>query len=118
MNIKKILTPKQLEVCQKEQYYYQQQGLKKHLLQIALEHHFVQKKEPSIIHNLELMKEYEMVIAEESESVLRIERKELLGEIRLAELAAKARKKVEQKNIPVREFQQKYTAHLQSLKHI
>ena len=112
MNIKKILTPKQLEVCQKEQYYYQQLGVKKHLLQIALEHHFVQKKEPTIIHNLELMKEYEMVIAEESETLLKIERKELLGEKRLAELSTKARKPVEQKNIPVREFQQKYTAHL------
>jgi len=110
MNIKKILSPKQLEVCQKEQYYYQQLGIKKHLLEIALSHHFIQKKEPSVTHNLDLMKEYEMVIAEESDTVLKIWRKELLGEKRLAELSAKVHKSVEQKNLPVREFQQKYTA--------
>jgi type II secretory ATPase GspE/PulE/Tfp pilus assembly ATPase PilB-like protein len=110
MNIKKILTPKQLEVCQKEQYYYQQIGIKKHLLDIALSHHFIQKKETSKTYNLELMKEYEMVIVEERDDLLKIVRKELLGEKRLAELSQKVHKKVEQKNIPVREFQQKYTA--------
>jgi type II secretory ATPase GspE/PulE/Tfp pilus assembly ATPase PilB-like protein len=110
MNIKKILTPKQLEVCQKEQYYYQQIGIKKHLLDIALSHHFVQKKESSKTYNLELMKEYEMVIAEDRDDLLKIERKELLGEKRLAELSAKVHKKIEQKNIPVREFQQKFIA--------
>ena len=110
MNIKKILTPKQLEVCQKEQYYYQQLGVKKHLLEIALSHHFLQKKEPAIIHNLDLMKEYEMVIVHEDDNVLKIERKEILGEKLIAELSAKVHKEIEQKNIPVREFQQKYSA--------
>lgn len=110
MNIKKILSPKQLEVCQKEQYYYRQIGVKKHLLEIALSHHFVQKKESTATHNLELMKEYEMIIAEERDDVLHILRKELLGEKRLSELSTKVQKRVEQKNIPVREFQQKFTA--------
>ena len=94
MNIKKILTPKQLEVCQKEQYYFQQIGIKKHLLDIALSHHFIQKKESSKAYNLELMKEFEMIIAEERDDVLKILRKELLGEKRLAELSAKVHKKV------------------------
>ena len=44
MNLKKILSPKQIEICKKEKYYYQQIGVKKNLLQIAMEHHFVQKK--------------------------------------------------------------------------
>lgn len=100
MNIKKILTPKQLEVCQKEQYYFQQIGIKKHLLDIALSHHFIQKKESSKAYNLELMKEFEMIIAEERDDVLKILRKELLGEKRLAELSAKVHKKVEQKKYP------------------
>lgn len=108
MNIKKILTPKQYDVCQKEQYYYQQLGRKKHLLEIAMSHHFIQKKSPSPLFNLDLIKEYEMVVVDENDTVLRIERKELLGVKLLAELEAKTRKKVEQKSIPVREFDQKY----------
>lgn len=110
MNIKKLLTPRQLDVCQKEQYYFQQLGIKKHLLEIALSHHFIQKKEPTPIHNLDLMKEYEMIIVEERDDLLRIERKELLGDQLLGELQAKVKKRIEQKNIPVREFQKKYTA--------
>jgi len=110
MNLKKILTPKQLDVCQKEQYYYKQLGRKKHLLDIALSHHFVQKKPPRPPFNLELIREYEMVVLDEDETTLRIERKELLGETLLAQLEAKIGKKVEQKTIPVREFHHKYEA--------
>lgn len=110
MNVKKILTPKQYEVCQKEQYYYQQIGRKKHLLEIAIAHHFVQKKSPRPLFNLDLIKEYEMVVVDENDAILRIERKELLGPKLLAELEEKTRKKVEQKTIPVREFHQKYEA--------
>lgn len=108
MNLKKILTPKQLEICQKEQYYHQKLGVKKHLLEIALSHHFIQKKEPKRIHNLDLMKHYEMIIVDESETHLRILRKETLGEQTLKELSAKVHKTVEQKNIPVREFEEQY----------
>ncbi|MFY9141317.1 GspE/PulE family protein [Sulfuricurvum sp.] len=110
MNIKKILTSKQLEVCQKEQYYYQQLGRKKHLLEIAMSHHFIQKKSPPPLFNLDFIKEYEMVVVKENDTTLYIERKELLGPTVLAELEAKTRKKVEQKTIPVREFNQKYQA--------
>ena len=44
MNLKKILTPKQIEICTKEKYYYQHIGVKKNLIQIAIEHNFIQKK--------------------------------------------------------------------------
>lgn len=108
MNIKKILTPKQLEICQKEQYYYQQLGLKKHLLEIALAHHFVQKKPHRPPFSLDLIKEFEMVVSEENDTHLTIERKELLGPNLLKELEEKTGKKVEQKTIPVREFNRKY----------
>ncbi len=108
MKIKKVLTPKQLEVCQKEQYYHQQLGRKKHLLEIAMAHHFVQKKPPRPPFNLDLIKEYEIIVAEENATLLRVERKELLGPTLLAELEEKTGKKVEQKAIPVREFERKF----------
>ena len=47
MNLKKILTPKQIEICKEEKSYYQRIGVKKNILQIAIEHNFIQKKEKS-----------------------------------------------------------------------
>lgn len=110
MNIKKFLTPKQYDVCQKEQYYFQQLGRKKNLLDIALSHNFIQKKPTAPVFNLELIRQYEMVVQSESNNSIRIERKELLGPNLLAELEAKTGKKIEQKTIPVREFHKKYQA--------
>jgi len=110
MNLKKILTPKQIDICKKEQYYYQKLGVKKKILQIAIEHNFVQKKEKYTPYSLDLIKEYEMVIVDEDATSFHIERKELLGPNRLALLEKQLTKTVVQQTIPVREFQEKYEA--------
>ena len=65
MNLKKLLTPKQIEICQQEKAYYQRLGVKKNILQIAIEHNFIQKKEQNSPHSLELIKKYEIIIANE-----------------------------------------------------
>ena len=110
MNLKNILTPKQIEICKKEKYYYQQIGVKKNILQIAIEHHFVQKKDKNLHYNLDVIKEYEIVITGEDEGTLHIERKELLGPKRLALLESKLNKRIVQQVVPVKEFQEKYDA--------
>lgn len=110
MNLKTILTPRQIEICKKEQYYYQQIGVKKKILQIAIEHSFVQKKEQASPYSLDLIKEYEIVIASEDETSFHIERKELLGPTRLALLEKQLSKRVIQSAVPVREFNEKYNA--------
>ena len=112
MNIEKILTPKQLEICKKENYYYQQIGIKKNILQIAIEHNFIQKKESLNSYSLELIKEYEIVIAKEDKENFYIECKELLGPKRLSELQEQLNKNIIQHVIPVREFKEKFHAHL------
>lgn len=108
MKIEKILTPKQLEICKEEKYYYQQVGIKKNILQIAIEHGFVQKKEKSYRYDLEIIKEYEIVIIKEDEKNFYIERKELLGSKLLSELQSKLGKNIVQYAIPVREFTKKF----------
>ncbi len=107
MNAKKLLTAKQLEICKKEQYYYNQIGVSKNLLQIALEHNFLHRKEKPL-HNLDMIKEYEIIIVGEDEKTLQVEVKKLIGAKRLKLLEKKAGKRVEQKTIPVREFDQKF----------
>ncbi len=110
MNIKNILAPKQLEICQKEKYYYQQIGLQKNILQIALEHHFIQKKEKLVPYSLDLLKEYEIIIVQETKEGYSVECKELLGPKRLAKLEEQLNKKIIQRAIPVREFKEKFDA--------
>jgi type II secretory ATPase GspE/PulE/Tfp pilus assembly ATPase PilB-like protein len=108
MKLEKILTTNQLEICKKEKYYYQQIGIKKNILQIAIEHNFIQKKEKTSPYSLEIIKEYEILITKEDEKTFYIECKELLGEKRLNELQTKLGKKIIQSAIPVREFKQKF----------
>ena len=110
MNLKKILTPKQIDICKKEQYYYQKLGVKKKILQIAIEHNFVQKKDKNSPYSLDLIKEYEIVIANEDKNSFHVERKELLGPNRLATLEKQLSKTVIQQTIPVREFNEKFEA--------
>lgn len=110
MSIKKILSPKHLEICQQEKAYYQRIGVKKNLLQIAIEHNFIQKKEKKLSFSLELIKKYEIVVQDEDKSTLFMECKELLGEKRLKELESEVNKKVVQKTIPVREFSEKFNS--------
>lgn len=110
MSLKKILSPKHLEICQQEKAYYQRIGVKKNLLQIAIEHNFIQKKKKNLSYSIELIKKYEIIINKEDENHFYIERKELLGEKRLKELETQLNKKVIQKTIPVREFSEKFTA--------
>jgi len=110
MNLKKILTPKQIEICKKEHYYYQQIGVEKKILQIAMEHNFLQKKEQTDNYSLDLIKEYEIIILDESDDSFSIGIKELLGPKRLGELEKKLHKKVVQQTLPVREFSEKYEA--------
>lgn len=110
MNLKSILTPKQIEICKEEKSYYQRIGVKKNILQIAIEHNFVQKKEKKLHYSLELIKKYEMVVSDENEKSFSIERKELLGSKRLIALEKQLGKKVTQRTIPVREFNEKYSA--------
>lgn len=110
MNLKNILTPKQIDICKKEQYYYQQIGVKKNILQIALEHNFTQKKDKRSSYSLELIKEYEIIIANEDANNFYIECKELLGPTRLEKLQKQLNKNVIQKTVPVREFTEKFDA--------
>jgi len=108
MNIKKLLTPKQIEICKEEKSYYQRIGIKKNILQIAIEHNFIKKKEKYNPHSLELLKKYEIIISDENETSFFIECKELLGPNRLNELEEKLQKKIIQQTIPVREFNEKF----------
>jgi type II secretory ATPase GspE/PulE/Tfp pilus assembly ATPase PilB-like protein len=108
MNLKKILTPKQIEVCKEEKSYYQRIGIKKNILQIAIEHNFIKKKEKNNPHSLELLKKYEIIIVSEDKTNFNIECKELLGPNRLKELENQLHKKIIQKIIPVREFNEKF----------
>lgn len=110
MNLKNILTPKQIEICKKEQYYYQHVGIKKNILQIAIEHNFIQKKETFSPYSLDLIKKYEIIIANEDDDNFYIELKELLGPKRLSELQTQLGKNVIQHTIPVREFSEKLNA--------
>ncbi len=107
MNIQRLLTPKQLEVCQKEQNYYKHIGVSKSLPQIAMEHRFIKKKQKEA-HNLELLKEYEFLIAKEDAQTLVIEVKNLLGKKTLAQLQQKVKKQIRQNVIPVREFDSRF----------
>lgn len=110
MNLKNILTPRQIEICKKEKYYYQNVGIKKNILQIAIEHNFIQKKESFSPYSLDLVKKYEIVIANEDKDNFYIERKELLGPKLLSELQEQLGKNIIQNAIPVREFNEKYGA--------
>jgi tryptophanyl-tRNA synthetase len=110
MNIKKILTPKQIEICKEEKSYYQRIGINKNILQIAIEHNFIKKKEKNNPHSLELLKKYEIIIADENKTSFHIESKELLGPVRLKELKEQLQKNIIQKTIPVREFNEKFSA--------
>lgn len=110
MNIKNILTPKQIEICQQEKSYYQRIGVKKNILQIAIEHNFIQKKEKNQPYSLELIKKYDIVIVNEDKTNFYIECKELLGPKRLKELEDQLHKKIIQHSIPVREFNEKFNA--------
>ncbi len=112
MNLKNILTPKQLEICKKEKYYYQHVGVKKTLVQIAIEHNFVQRKEQFSPYSLDLVKKYEIIIVNEDIKSFHIECKELLGPNRLEELEKQLNKTVVQSIIPVREFNEKFNAFL------
>ncbi|QOY55392.1 Flp pilus assembly complex ATPase component TadA [Candidatus Sulfurimonas marisnigri] len=108
MNINKILTPKQIEICKEEKSYYQRIGIKKNILQIAIEHNFIKKKEKKAQYSLELLKKYEIIIINEDEKNFYIECKELLGPNRLKELESQLHKKIIQHSIPVREFNEKF----------
>ena len=108
MNSNNSLTDKQKEICKQEQYYFQNIGIKKNLLQIATEHNFIQKNEKYSAYSLEIIKKYEIIIAHEDKNSIHIECKELLGPKRLALLEKQLKKKIVQRTIPVREFKQKY----------
>ena len=107
MDIKKLLTPKQYDICQKEHYYHTQAGTKKSILQIAIDHNFVHRKEKQI-YNLDLLKEYEIIVVKEDTKSLYVEVKKLLGSRRLKEFRQKVGKEVVQTTIPVREFDKKF----------
>ena len=108
MNLKKILTPKQIEICTKEKYYYQHIGVKKNILQIAIDHSFIQKKEKFNLYSLDIIKKYEIIVVDEDKKNFYIECKELLGPKRLAELEQQLNKSIVQRTIPVREFNEKF----------
>jgi general secretion pathway protein E len=108
MNLKNTLTPKQIEICQEEQRYYQRIGVNKTLEQIAIEHNFIQKKEKFLPYSLELLKAYDIIISNEDEKHFYIETKELLGPKRLAQLEKQLGKSILQRTIPVREFKEKF----------
>ena len=110
MNLNSILTSKQIAICKEEKAYYQRIGVKKNILQIAIEHNFVQKKKKSLSYSLDLIKKYEIVITDEDKVNFYIECKELIGPKRLAALQKQLQKKVIQKTIPVREFNEKFEA--------
>lgn len=109
MNLKKYLTTSQISICQQEKEYYQRIGITKNLIQIALEHNFIQKKDNTPAFNLELIKKYELLISGEDEINFYIERKELIGQKRLKLLEKELGRRVVQKVIPVREFNEKFT---------
>ena len=107
MNLKDILTDSQYDVCKKEQYYYRGIGNNKTLLEIARNHKFIPTKDDTPRYSLNLLKEYDIIIVKEEKYLLHIETKVLIGPKRLAILEKKLHKKVSQKTIPVREFQEK-----------
>ncbi|MGM0623796.1 MAG: GspE/PulE family protein [Campylobacterota bacterium] len=107
MNIKKVLTPKQLDICEKEQYYYRNLGVDKSIAAIAMQHNFIYKKSTQRT-DIELLKEYEFVIQNESANEVVIEVKKLLGKNILKELSQKFNKTVTQTVIPVKEFDAKF----------
>ena len=107
MNIKDVLTDSQYDVCSKEQYYYRGIGIQKTLLEIATNHKFISPKNNTPSYSLDLFKEYDILIVKEDEEFLYIEGKVLLGPKRLSALEDKLQKKIIQKTIPVREFQEK-----------
>ncbi|MEA1918094.1 MAG: ATPase, T2SS/T4P/T4SS family, partial [Campylobacterota bacterium] len=96
----------------KEQYYYQKMGVKKNILNIAIEHNFVKKKEQLKFQNIDIIKEFEFCVFSETRDKLYIGRKELLGEVTLAILEKRVKKEVVQKSIPVREFERKFKQQL------
>jgi len=108
MNIQKLLTPRQLDICRKEHHFYKQLGREKSIAQIALEHHFVTKKTPKHL-DIELLKSYEFLVKNETAQTLFIEVKQLLGPKRLEELSKKFSKPIHQDVIPVKEFDAKFT---------
>jgi general secretion pathway protein E/type IV pilus assembly protein PilB len=110
MNPQNILTPKQLDVCEEERAYYNRLGIQKTLLQIAHEHNFLQTKSSSLTYSLDLIRKYEVIITKEDATNFHIESKELIGSKRLEELEGELGKKVIQKIIPVREFNEKFTS--------
>jgi type II secretory ATPase GspE/PulE/Tfp pilus assembly ATPase PilB-like protein len=112
MNIKKILTPKQLEICAKEQYFYRNLGIEKSMTQIALEHSFIVKKSKKL-DDIELLKEYEFIVKDENKITVDIEVKKLLGQKLVEELSRKFQKKITQHVIPVKEFDAKFKKLLQ-----
>jgi len=109
MDLKKHLTASQLYICQEEKDYYKRLGIAKSLVQIALEHNFLQKKENTLPYNLDIVKKYEIIIIDEDDVYFYVERKELLGQKRLEELENILDKSINQKVIPVREFNEKFT---------
>lgn len=108
MNLTKLLTTKQIEICKEEKSYYQRIGIKKNILQIAIEHNFIKKKDKNNNHSLDLIKKYEIIITNENETSFNVECKVLLGPNRLKELEKQLNKKVIQSTIPVREFNEKF----------
>ena len=109
MSQENILTPSELEICEKEKYYFQKIGINKDIEQIAIEHNFIQKKEQFKLYGLELVKKYEILISDEDAKNFYVECKELLGPKRLLELEEQLGKKVVQQTIPVREFKKKFS---------
>ncbi len=110
MNLTKILTSRQIEICKKEQYYYQRIGVKKKILQIAIEHNFVQKKEQQTPYSLDLLKKHEILIVDEDAKSFHIECKEQIGPKRLEQLEVQLGKRIVLRTIPVREFKEKFDA--------
>ena len=109
MNLKKYLTTSQIDICQQEKEYYHRLGTNKTIVQIALEHNFIQKKDNTPSFNLELIKKYEILVVDEDEKNFYIECKELLGAKRLKLLEKELGRSVVQKTIPVREFNERFT---------
>lgn len=103
-----VLTPQQLEICQQEKAYYQRIGVEKNLLQIAFEHNFIHKKEKKHSYNLEILKKYEILVVNEDSKYYYIECKKLIGKRRLEALEEQLHKKIIQKIVPVREFDEKF----------
>ena len=109
MNLQKYLTNSQIDICQQDKEYYQRIGIDKTIVQIALEHNFIQKKDDTSSYSLDIIKKYEIIVTDENELNFYIQRKELLGKNRLKELEKTLGKNVIQSVIPVREFNEKFT---------